>query len=77
MLGLTYTELVLTGSTPTASDTRTQLADLPANAPVRDAVNLGHGHEGTATPGLEPNDRGPSKLLRNSVRFSDNRPKTE
>ncbi len=52
MLGLTNTELFVTGSTAASGDTSSQAADLPANGTVLDAFNLGNGYENvyTATP---------------------------
>jgi hypothetical protein len=52
LLGLTNTELVVTGSTAAGGDTSSQAADLPANGTVLDAFNLGNGYENvyTATP---------------------------
>jgi hypothetical protein len=53
LLGLTNTELVVTGSTAASGDTSSQAADLPATGTVLDAFNLGNGYENvyTATPG--------------------------
>lgn len=52
LLGLTNTELVVTGSTAASGDTSSQAADLPATGTVLDAFNLGNGYENvyTATP---------------------------
>jgi hypothetical protein len=53
LLGLTNTELVVTGSTAASGDTSSQAADLPATGTMLDAFNLGNGYENvyTATPG--------------------------
>jgi hypothetical protein len=57
-LGLTNTELVVTGSTAASADTSSQAADLPATGTVLDAFNLGNGYENvyTATPDVTAAD---------------------
>jgi hypothetical protein len=58
LLGLTNTELVVTGSTAASADTSSQAADLPATGTVLDAFNLGNGYENvyTATPDVTAAD---------------------
>jgi len=58
LLGLTNTELVVTGSTAASGDTSSQAADLPATGTVLDAFNLGNGYENvyTATPDVTAAD---------------------
>ncbi len=58
LLGLTNTELVVTGSTAAGGDTSSQAADLPATGTVLDAFNLGNGYENvyTATPDVTAAD---------------------
>ena len=51
LLGLTNTELVVTGSIAASGDTSSQAADLPATGTVLDAFNLGNGMR-TSTPPL-------------------------